>query len=484
MNMNIKNQHRKEWEDSAISNSLINHNLKSVDGDEAFEYLVYAIKDRRNDGRLRDNVLNAYKHIHSGGWWCSGVDPQTGDRLDWGCLKPDTPRNTSSLCKPNSSHPSTGEPVKLIKYEHPPQERTRLFALRVPYEVGQTIADRFGLSEEYQARSVGKSPADADRHFWEWAIEKKQIPLLVTEGAKKGAALLSNGYLAVALPGIWGAYRQDKDEMGAKKGSPYLIEDIKPLIKDRDVVFVFDQENKPKTRYNVVMAQKKTSELMADAGSQQVSAIRWDLKHLPQKGVDDLIAAHGSEVFDRLFEQDRDRVRSLPVATKPIDYLVTDQAHVWRKGEEFLVSNKDLDSFIFESNLQDAKPAIIPESTIYLQMPKGQELQNLPPPTLTIESMNYKCYCWKIHGADARELQKLQNDLTTTTGTKPVLGVPLPKTIDMFSGYKAQAIDITAKSYSLEYLRESVPDHSPTVTPTPSKPVLREQQQQLEEISR
>jgi Domain of unknown function (DUF3854) len=479
--MNIKNQHRKEWADSAISDSLIKHNLISVDGDEAFEYLVYAIKDRRNDGRLRDNVLNAYKHINNGGWWCAGVDLKTGDRLDWGCLKPDTPRSASQPDTSNPSHPSAGEPIKLIKYEHPPKEKTRLFALRVPHEVGQSIADRFGLSEEYQARSAGKAPADPDRHFWEWAIEQKQIPLLVTEGAKKGAALLSSGYLAVALPGIWGAYRQDKDEAGNKKGNPYLIEDIKPLIKDRDVVFVFDQENKPKTRYNVAMAQRKTSELMADAGVQQVSAIRWDLNHHPQKGVDDLMAAHGSEVFDRLFERDRDRVRSLPVVSTTINYLITDQAHVWRRGEEFLLPVENLDSFIFESNLQDAKPAIIPDSTIYLQIPKGQELQNLPPPTLIVESMNYKCYCWKVHGADAQELKNLQADLTATTGAKPVLGVPLPKTIDMFSGYKAQAIDVTAKSYSLQYLRAAVPDKSPVVIP--AKPVLREQQQ-LQEISR
>jgi Domain of unknown function (DUF3854) len=472
----MKPQHRKEWADSTISNSLIDHNLMSVDGNESFEHLLYGIedKDRRNDGRLRDNVLNAYKHLNSGGWWCGGVDVRNGDRLDWGCLKPDNPR------------PDKHDANKPIKYEHPPKVKTRLFALRVPYEVGQAIADRFGLTEEYQARSAGKQPADADRHFWQWAIEKKQIPLLVTEGAKKGAALLSNGYLAVALPGIWGAYRQDKDDMGQKTGKPYLIEDIKPLIKDRDVVFVFDQDDKPKTRYNVAMAQKKTSELMADTGSQQVSAIHWSLKNHPQKGVDDLIAVNGPAVFDRLFEQDRDRVRSLPVAAKPIDYLVTDQAHVWRGGEESLVRTEDLDDFIFESNLQDAKPVIVPESTIYLQMPKGQELQNLPPPTLTIETMNYRCYCWKVHGADAQELRKLQADLITTTGAKPVLGVPLPKTIDMFSGYKAEAVDITAKSYSLEYLRQSVPDCSPTVTP--SKPVLRppqpDQTQQLQEISR
>ena len=232
-------QHIKEWKDSGITDSLIEHNLISTEGQEAYEYLIYAVADRRNDGRVRDNVMNTYRHTEKGGWWCAGVDPQSGERLDWGCFKPNSPRTNKD------------DPDKIIKYEHPPQVKTRLFALRVPYETGQKIADRFGCSQEYQARARGKNPTDADRHFWQWATSKKEIPLLVAEGVKKGAALLSNGYLAVALPGIWGAYRQDKDREGNKQGDPYLLEDIKPLVKDRDVVFAFDQDSKPKTRYTL-----------------------------------------------------------------------------------------------------------------------------------------------------------------------------------------------------------------------------------------
>jgi hypothetical protein len=470
---NIEEKHRKEWAASAIRDSLIDHNLTSIDGPDAFDYLLYGIedKDRRNDGRLRDNVLNSYKHLNSGGWWCGGVNPLTGDRLDWGCLKPDSPR------------PDKNDPNKLIKYEHPPKTPTRIFALRIPYEVGQGIAKRFGLTEEYQARAAGKEPAEADRHFWEWAIDKKQIPLLITEGAKKGAALLSHGYLAVALPGIWGAYRQDKDNEGQKQGDPYLIDDIKPLIKGRDVVFVFDQETKPQTKYFVAMAQSKTSELIAEAGGQDVSAIRWDLKRYPQKGVDDLIAANGPEAFDHLFQKDRDRVKDLPDREQSIDYLVGDKICVHRRPNQ--LDRAKLDTFIFEANLINLPPRIAPENTIYIELPKTQKLQNLPPPTMAIKTLDSRCYCWKVHGATAAQVQALQADLIQTTGAKPVSAIPAPGAIDMFSGYKTQATDITAKSYSLEYLRQAVPDQSPAVTP---RPILRQPeptiQPQIEELSR
>lgn len=59
----INANHQQEWADSAIAPNLISLNLRSVDGEEAYDHLIYNIADRRNDGRLRDAALNAYEEL-------------------------------------------------------------------------------------------------------------------------------------------------------------------------------------------------------------------------------------------------------------------------------------------------------------------------------------------------------------------------------------------------------------------------------------
>ena len=72
----IHPQHFAEWLDSAVDPDLIRLNIKSLEGSNPLEYLLYALPDteRRNDGRLRDKWLKKYAHTEHGGWWCSGVD--------------------------------------------------------------------------------------------------------------------------------------------------------------------------------------------------------------------------------------------------------------------------------------------------------------------------------------------------------------------------------------------------------------------------
>lgn len=448
----INQKHLHEWRNSAVTDSLTNLNILSTDIGEAYEFLTYAINDRRNDGRLRTATIKAYSNTDKGGWWCAGVDINTGSRMEWGCFKPNEPRSNKE--------------GKFIKYEHPPQTNTRLFALRVPYEVGQKIADRFGFSKEYEKRSSGKNSTDADQNFWQWAITKKEIPLVITEGAKKSAALLSSGYLAVGLPGIWGAYRQNRDSLGNKKGEAYLIDDIKPLVKDRNVVFAFDQEKRPKTRFMVSLAQKQTAKLMAENGVGEVSALAWDSKKLPFKGVDDLIANRGEEAFDEVFQANFDRIKQIESKQDSLDYLTENAAVVIFQCDTTTVPLQDLRRVRYEANLEDVKLLIVPENMIYCRTPKNSEFQNLPPPTMSIESMNYTYHCWKVHGTEnPRDLLKLQADLNRQLCTTPTHGVPMPGICDTATGHISEAKDITAQSYSLDYLRQMVPDKSPSIKP-------------------
>ncbi|MFM7791998.1 MAG: DUF3854 domain-containing protein, partial [Microcystis panniformis] len=154
--------------------------------------------------------------------------------------------------------------------------------------------------DDYLARLGVNSLDSEDRDFWQWVLENPSIALLITEGAKKAGSLLTAGYAAIALPGIFNGFRQDKDSWGNVIGLPYLIPQLLPFSEGgREVVFFFDQDSKPKTVKNVQTAIGKTGQLLEDQGC-KVSVARWDNSH---KGVDDFIAAKGEDELDRVYQE-------------------------------------------------------------------------------------------------------------------------------------------------------------------------------------
>ncbi|MBC1197782.1 DUF3854 domain-containing protein [Microcystis aeruginosa BLCCF158] len=136
--------------------------------------------------------------------------------------------------------------------------------------------------------------------FWAWVLENPSIALLITEGAKKAGSLLSAGYAAIALPGIYSGYRQEKDSWGNVIGLPRLIPQLEAFCQSgREIVFAFDQDTKPKTIKNVRRAIERTGRLLGYQGC-KVSVARWDKSH---KGVDDFIVSQGVESFDRVYQE-------------------------------------------------------------------------------------------------------------------------------------------------------------------------------------
>ncbi|WP_419756915.1 hypothetical protein [Anabaena sp. FACHB-595] len=71
--MNLEPHHLQEWLNSGVDEKLILLNVRSLLGDEIYEYLLYALPQtaRRNDGRLRFGYLRLYAHI-TNAWWVSG----------------------------------------------------------------------------------------------------------------------------------------------------------------------------------------------------------------------------------------------------------------------------------------------------------------------------------------------------------------------------------------------------------------------------
>jgi hypothetical protein len=299
----IHPHHFRGWLSSAVSPDIIALNVRSLSGDEAIERLTENAIERIGEGQRVPHshqyatgpvkkILDRYRGMSDDGWWCAGIDVLTGEPSPWGCFKPDRPRRSAD-----------GKP---IKYEHPAGTPTGIFALRIPYSVGLKIADRHGLADDYLSRFAGENPLVAataknlrveDRGFWQWAIDNN-LPIAITEGSKKAGALLTEGYAAIALPGIFNGYRQERDESGKAIGLPTLIPQLLPFASERrEITFVFDNDPKPKTRKSVRVAIEKTGRLFKYRGC-DVSIVRWDSPH---KGIDDLIAALGTETLDRVY---------------------------------------------------------------------------------------------------------------------------------------------------------------------------------------
>jgi hypothetical protein len=351
--------HFAEWLDSAVDPDLIRLNVLSLEGTNPLEYLLYALPDseRRNDGRLRDKWLKKYAHTEHGGWWCSGIDLLTLTADNWGCFKPNQPRQNNN-----------GKP---IKYEHPPKSGTSIFALRLPPHLWDKIAARYGIKRYHSPLALRLQDRLRPVSFWEWVLAHPEIPLVITEGAKKAGVILTAGYVAIALPGIFNGYRQPKDEWGRATALPSLIPQLEILaVGGRDIYFAFDQDSKPKTIANVNAAITKTGKLLAKKGC-EVKVITWSQ---PEKGVDDLIAAHGEDAFHTAYNAAEDLETWLTRQSTQLTYPVA-----CRLNKRYL--GAFLEDAATEANLEDVNtegevlPKLIisptPARLIGLKSPKG-----------------------------------------------------------------------------------------------------------------
>ena len=271
-------KHSQELQESAIDKDIQSLNFRSLEGPAAHNYLLYSEKLKRtNPGVLARGILTKYTFLDDGGWWCSGVDPLNNyQSMLWGCFKPNRPRFDF-------------EKRKHIKYEHPPKEETRVFLLMVPDYIWEKVSDRHNILITDEDRARG---------FWSW-VWRCNVPITITEGAKKAGALLSAGYAAIALPGVNSGYRTPKDEFGEKAGRPYLIPDLKHFATlGREVSFCFDHDAKAETSRMVNNAVTTTAHLFAQEGC-KVRVIEWDTY---DKGVDDFIVGNGVAAFDQVYQ--------------------------------------------------------------------------------------------------------------------------------------------------------------------------------------
>lgn len=268
---------------SNIHPDLIRLNFFYLAGNAALDRLFISDRlSRINTGAVSFSILKRYRHVEQGGWWVSGVNVLNNYQDDiWGQFKPLQPRLSA-------------DKGKIIKYEAPPKHPTGIIALKVSQHIWHKTAEHNNVKLFFSALALKLRDRNEPMSFWEWVVNHPEIPLIITEGAKKAAALLSQGYAAIALPGVFNGYRQPKDEFGRKTGLAKLIPQLEVFATSgRTIYFAFDQDTKANTIANVNKAIAKTGKLLVKA-EVQVKVISW-LE--PAKGVDDLIVTHGSEAF-------------------------------------------------------------------------------------------------------------------------------------------------------------------------------------------
>ena len=273
----------QELKASAISDDIAALNFRTWnpfnenDLDEVFTLLVLE-PEHRNNGTLAGRSANDLANtLRSGGWIFEGHLGVS--------VKPDLPRKSAE--------------GKIIKYESPRGAgNQQLFVPRVSVRVAAEIARKLGVVRDLNPILA---PAAEDVGFWDWFLSTG-LPLIITEGAKKAAALLSAGYAAIALNGVWGWGSNEKDMFGeierGDRGESLKIlnPDLEPFLDDREIVLAFDRDDSPVTIRKVEAAKTRFREEMEGivAG---VTQLKWS----GHKGIDDFIAAKGVKALDKAY---------------------------------------------------------------------------------------------------------------------------------------------------------------------------------------
>jgi hypothetical protein len=298
----IQPHHLTEWRSSSVDDQITALNLLSLEGTQAQDRLFSFLpnSERRNDGRVRDKWLRRYDHTEAGGYWISGLNPHNGwQKWDYGRFKPDRPR--------------IDDKGKVIKYESPPKCESHPTYFDVPPHIWDRVAKRYRLKRD-------RSPLSPNC-FWSWIQNHPEIPLILTEGEKKAACLLSMGFVAIALSGIWMGRVKDTE-----KNTDYLHPDLMPMVRpQREFLILFDNDEKPSTRKAVHLASVLTGKVIEAAGAS------CSIASLPEgsaKGVDDFVTANGKRALSlvaKILE------RALPLK----DYLRKSRKKSWGLSKKY-----------------------------------------------------------------------------------------------------------------------------------------------------
>jgi hypothetical protein len=198
--------------------------------------------------------------------------------------------------------------------------------------------------------------------FWPWVLhhaakkskgKTQRLTIVVTEGIKKALALLSQGIVALSIPGVWMGTVKRYKNLTARDDwrlQDYILSETIAAFRDAgcSITIAFDQDAKLSTRRNVSAAIKRLGFAMR---SSHVSVTSWAIEL--GKGIDDVIAnGHdATEIIDT----------ALPFTLWKSNYL----ASLHRKADTFIKRSELLHGkYIPDIAMPDAK-------IIAIKAPKG-----------------------------------------------------------------------------------------------------------------
>jgi hypothetical protein len=178
-------------------------------------------------------------------------------------------------------------------YFQPQGKPLEVFCALVTVEVWRSVAAKAGLSiPDMPAVGLGGEALG----FWDWVISSN-CPIILTEGEKKAAALISRGYAAIGLPGINTGYTvTEKGEWLTKPdGTQYqraiareLRSELQALdTAGREITIVFDYRAGDYSQSKEFRAASTTAKLFKSAIA-KIATLPG-----PHKGVDDFCVAGG-----------------------------------------------------------------------------------------------------------------------------------------------------------------------------------------------
>ena len=250
-----REQHLGEWiEGSGVSKAIAELNLSSISEKKGIA-----------------NLLNWSSYSGSPGWYVRGVDLETGQLSRFGQFKPNEP-----IIFPDRD--------KAVKYFTFPKGAENEVILMVPdFSAWKKISKRYNVPIEPSDIDESRS----DKGFWKWIQSNPQIPVDLTEGAKKAGCLFSNGFVGLCLTGVWN---------GKVKRSLKAIPTLAPFLTNgRPIHMLFDSDVTVKPQ---VQQALKTIGYLAQRQGCIVGVGTWEYSEAT-KGLDDLVVNQGVEALEQ-----------------------------------------------------------------------------------------------------------------------------------------------------------------------------------------
>ena len=130
---------------------------------------------------------------------------------------------------------------------------------------------------------------------WDEIAADPSVPIVLTEGGKKGLCGLSHGYATIAGFGVDAFTRKGENQL-----LPELVQFCHP---GRKWVIAFDEDAKRSTRHRVRKGTARTARFLVAAGvpAENISIAQWEPAQ--GKGLDDLVVQSGADALHQAISQ-------------------------------------------------------------------------------------------------------------------------------------------------------------------------------------